>query len=255
VMRRGLLISTAMIMLAVVVAVAFMLFRGGQQGGWAQRTSLQPATNLALDIRYSYDPAVLTLVDTPQNADYPLRLDGDDWCFYGKRIRGIRQWLDNDAGSQFYDFVSYLNLESYESWYGLETIGDILYEDTTIGGRLAVHQQLTYRRSSASRGWPSFFPKSVTSASNGDNNLRNSAESPDVGSSLVVSDGLETAYLEAWSLFSDNDLFFFQAVSPQRLTSEQRDGIQALLNSIEFDVLLTPSGGSVSGDVDGKPEP
>lgn len=252
--RRGLLIGAAVILLALVLAVALTLFRSNQQTGWAQKTSLQSATNLALDIRFSYDPMMLTLVDTPQNADYPLRLDGDDWSFYSKRIRGIRHWLDNDAGSQFYDFVSYLNLENYESWYGLEAIGDILYEDTTIGGRLAVHQQLAYRRSRTSRGWPSFFPASVTLASSNDEDTSSSADAAVAGSSLVVSDGLETAYLEAWSLFSDNDLFFFQAVSPQRLTSEQRDGIQTFLDSIEFDVLLTPSDGSASSDVDSKPE-
>lgn len=252
--RRALLVSSAAILLAFALAVAVMLFRSNQQAGWAQKTSLQQATNLALDIRYYFDPTVLTLVDTPQNADYPLRLDGDDWSFYGKRIRGIRQWLDNDAGSQFYDFVSYLNLENYESWYGLKTVGDTLYEDTTIGSRLAVHQQLAYKRSSASRGWPSFFPDSVTDASSGNADKRSGGNPADVDSSLVVSDGLETAYLEAWSLFSDNDLFFFQAVSPQRLTSEQQECVQTLLDSIEFDVLFAPSEDSVSGDDDHKPE-
>jgi hypothetical protein len=61
-----------------------------------------------------------------------------------------------------------------------------------------------------------------------------------VADRLAAKSGTEYAYVEGWALFTANDLFFFQAVSPEELTADQRQACLDVLNSLQFDVLLTP---------------
>lgn len=235
--RRTLLIAAAALLLAVVVVAAFVLLRA--PAGETRQPPPDPVTgtNLALDVRLIYDAHVFIPAPFDDRAEYPLRLDADGFSFYGKRIRGLGRMLTKDPAPLLYDFVGSQHVESFEQWFGLEPVGEPLYEDATIGGALGLHQQLTYRKTAKSRGWPSYFPPAVV-APRGEQ-----AEAEPDGSyagGMARSTGVDVAWIEGWALFTANDLFFFQAISAQPLTEEQRGACTAMLDSMEFDVLLAP---------------
>ena len=234
--RRALLISAA-VLLAVVIAAAFVLLRA--PSGETRRPPPDPVTgtNLALDVRLIYDANVFSPAPFDDRAEYPLRLDADGFSFYGKRIRGLGRLLAKDPAPLLYDFVGSQHVESFERWFGLEPVGEPLYEDATIGGRLGLHQQLTYRKTPQSRGWPTYFPPAVI-APHGEQEQTD----PEGGYAgrMARGTGVDVAYIEGWALFTDSDLFFFQAISAEPLTAAQRDACTAVMDSMEFDVLLAP---------------
>jgi len=236
--RRILLLAIAALLLLGVIVVALAVLRPGGAGRRASQAVLAEATNLALDVRYTYNPALLTPAPFDNRAEYPLRLDGADFSFYGKRIRGLGKMLVKDPAPLLFDFVGSQHMESFELWFGLELVSEPVYEDAQINGRLGLHQSYVYRRTAESRGWPTYFPASVTKA----DSAADAADSAALKDRLAAKQGAEIAYVEGWALFTDNDLFFFQAVSPAELTTEQRQACLDVLNSMQFDVLLAPPG-------------
>lgn len=235
-LRRALLVAAALLLLLVVVVVVFLLVSPGGTGLRLRQAKLVEGTNLALDVRYSYDPSVFTPAPFVSRAEYPLRLDARTFSFYGKRIRGLGKMLVKDPAPLLYDFVGSQHMESFELWFGLELVEDPLYEDAQIRGKLGLHQRYIYRRTAQSRGWPNYFPECVTTA--GGNSSADSGDS--VADRLAANRGTEYAFVEGWALFTDDDLFFFQAVSPEELTEVQRQACLDVLNSMQFDVLLAP---------------
>jgi len=247
--RRMLLLAIAALLLLGVIAVALILVLPGNIGQQSRKSEPVEATNLALDVRYSYDPSLLTPAPFSGRAEYPLRLDGTNFSFYGKRIQGLGKMLVKDPAPLLYDFVGSQHMESFELWFGLELVKEPLYEDAQISGRLGLHQQFIYRRTADSRGWPTYFPASVTKA---DTAADANADAP-LAERLAANQGAEIAYVEGWALFTTNDLFFFQAVSPAELTAEERQACLDVLNSMEFDVLLSPPEPDNNGETPPQP--
>jgi len=244
--RRILLLGIAAVLLLGLVAVTLVLVLPGRSNRSSRSAKPVEATNLALDVRYSYNPSVFTPAPFNGRAEYPLRLDGAKFSFYGKRIRGLGKMLVKDPAPLLYDFVGSQHMESFELWFGLEQVQEPVYEDAKINGRLGLHQRFIYRRTPESRGWPTYFPASVTKA----DTKSGSAKNAPLEERLATKQGANIAYVEGWALFTDNDLFFFQAVSPEELTAEERQACLDVLNSMEFDVLLAPAD---TGADDGPP--
>lgn len=233
--RRILLFSGAAVLVLVVLLVGALLFMKVGPGFHLGKARHLEGTNLALDVRFSYDPSMLVPAPFDSRAEYPLRLDGPGFSFYGKRIRGLGKMLAKAPAPMLYDFVGSQHMESFEQWFGLELVQDPLYEDAQIQGKLGLHQQYIYRRTAKSRGWPTYFPNCVTAAGTGD---EKSETGKSVAERLAANSGSEYAYIEGWALFTADDLFFFQAVSPEELTDAQRQACLDVLNSMEFNVLL-----------------
>jgi len=236
---RGLLISIALLFAVVVVVAIVWLLNAPSQRARPVPRELVTGTNPAMNLRYQYDAAVLAPAPYDDRAEYPLRLDGDGFSFYGKRLKGVGRWLAKDPAPVLYDFVAQEHVETYEQWFGLEPAAEPLYEDATISGRLGIHQQLAYRRTESSLGWPSFFPGSVTGGLP-EPELQTIEEyrRRSVSGRLYIAGGSQLAYIEGWAVFSDTDLFFFQTVSPAALSSQQREACELVLSTLEFNALL-----------------
>ncbi len=245
---RAVLIGVAAVLALLIIAALAWLGLGGRAGGLAQgRAGVQAAaSNPALDVRYTYNTGVFTPAPYEPRGEYSLRLDGAGFSFYGKRIRGVGRMVDTSRiGGMLYDFVGAEHLESFEKYYNLVPAGEPNYEDAQIGGRLGLHQQAQYNFTGSS-AWPEYFPAQFQ-------------ETPPPAS----------AFVEGWAVFTEQDLFFFQAVGVHELTSEQRAACQQVMDSLQFGAVLggaaapaeTPAaagdGGEarVSGDAGGDAEP
>jgi hypothetical protein len=238
---QAILIGSAGALLVLAVAAAVLVWRAELTAGGSRQQELVAATNLTLDVRFGYDPSVFTAVSHDSRAEYPLRLDAEGWSFYGKRIRGLGRMLAKDPAPLLYDFVGSQHLESLERYYRLVPTGEPAYEDVIVNGRLGLHQSLIYRRTGKSRGWPSYFPRSVTGEPPmAELQSIKEYRQRSIESQLAISGGAETAHIEGWALFTANDLFFFLAVSPAPLATEQRAACMAVLDSMRFDALLGP---------------
>jgi hypothetical protein len=208
-------------------------------------------TNPALDVRFQYDPRVLEPAPYSSSAEFPLQLNAADWSFYGKRIRGAGDMLAKDPGPMLYDFVASQQDDVFGSWYKLKLEGKPMYEDARLQRRLGVHTVTVYNRAPESRGWPAYFPASVT----GETEEGNSADlnyKPDTKSKEVLSDSTEEqivrsiakaggesrAVVEGWALYTEHDLFFFYAIAPKPLSEKQRNAAIAVINSMQFDAVL-----------------
>jgi hypothetical protein len=229
-MRRPLLFGAAGLLLALLVLAVVWLLRSGSEGGGYRISHAQTASNPALDVRFTYDGAALTLADFDPAAEFALRLDGADWSFYGKRIQGLGAMLGKDPAPMLYDFVGSQHNDVFESWYGLKPVGEPLYEDVKLGGKLGLHTRHAYALASGSRGWPEYFPASVTGKSGGKT--------------------AQQASVEGWALFTAEDLFFFYAVAPQPLTERQLELCEAIIRSMQFGAVL----GAGSSDAPTVPE-
>lgn len=209
---RVLINFSAVLVVLALLAVLLLVFgpRFGGSGG-ARRGGLS-GSNPALDIRYKYDPQLFTPAPFVANEEFPLRLDATGFSFYGKRVQGLGAMLAKAPGPLLYDFVGSQQADAFELWYRLKPVGQPLYEDATLGQRLALHQVFTYELGGEDSFWPEYFPETVKLQ--------------------------DKAYLEGWALFSDEDLFFFYAVAMRPLTTEQRAGCLRVLNSLEFNALL-----------------
>lgn len=215
--RAVLLVLAAVLAVAVVALGAWIMLGGSGTGagsGKPGRAQLLSATNPALDVRYEYDAGVFSPADYDAKAEYPLHLRGDGFDFHGKRIRGVGRMLAQDPGGMLYDFVGVEHMESLEQYYKLRLVGDPVYEDAQIAGRLGLHQQYRFEATADSR-WPQYFPPEYQ--------LKNP---PD------------TAYVEGWAVFTSEDLFFFQAVSVDPLTPEQRKACMDVMDSMQFGAVL-----------------
>jgi hypothetical protein len=217
---RAILIGVAGVLgLLVLAAGAWLVLQprtGGRVGalGAGQATT---ATNPALDLRYSYDSAILTPAPYDARAEYPLRLDGQGFSFYGKRIRGAGKMLTKDPGGILYDFVGSTHLESFVQYYKLEPVGEALYEDVQLGGKLGLHQAQQYNATAESQ-WPYYFPAEFTA------------------------DPIPaTCYVEGWAVFTSEDLFFFQTVSTAPLNENQRQACQQVMDGLQFNAVLGTS--------------
>ncbi len=227
-------LALAGILLLLLLGALFMLLRpGGSGGGRRQHGKLASGSNLALDLRYSYDPLMLRPADYDGTAEFPLQLDGADFGFYGKRIRGAGKILAKEPGPVLYDFVGSQHSEVFEFWYKLEPLAEPAYEDCELQGRLGLHQKLAYKLGPDSPGWPRYFPDSLRGALQEDGSR---------------SGGGDTAYIEGWALFGTEDLYFFYAVAPRELTGDERAALVAMINGMQFNALGADSASPPAAD-------
>lgn len=219
--RNAKLLLAAILLLALGCSIFWLL---SQNGGGSTRRPAKAGfgTNLALDLRYTYDAAVFRPVDYDGTAEFPLELEGSDFNFYGKRIRGAGKILAREPGPILYDFVGSQHSEVFEFWYKLEPQGKPKYEDCTLQGRLGLHQNMVYLRTPESRGWPPYFPDSLRG---------------DLQEDGSRSGGADTAYIEGWTLFGSEDLFFFYAIGPRQLSAAELESCTALINSMQFNAI------------------
>ena len=267
-MSAKLLYGVAGVLLALLLAaVAWLLLQGGS-GGIGRGPSAS-GTNPALDVRFRYNPRLLRPAAYDSAAEFPLQLDGADFSFYAKRIRGVGEMLgDKAAQPMLYDFVGSQQNDLFEYWYRLKPEGKPLYEDARLQGRLALHTVTVYDRVKESRGWPPYFPRSVT----GDTPAGNSAlpdsavdensksdEALDeetenqVVRSIAKAGGVDKAYVESWALYTKSDLFFFYAVSPHELTSSERDAVINVINSLQFNAVMGSATAAPKAETQQKP--
>ena len=243
--RNPLLLIAAVVLLLTVLVLVLIAAHNGLLPLGNRTAGQYDSTNLALDVRYTYTPEQLTPAPFDDRAEYPLRLDGTGWSFYGKRIQGLGSMLGKAPGALLYDFVGSQHVEDFERFYGLEPVETPVYEDAQIRGELALHQVLVYRRTDRSRGWPVYFPASVLGEDYAPQprSIAEARSGKGIGDLLAVDQGRDTAYLEGWAFFANGDLFLFQAVSAKPLTADQRRTCLEVMESLDFDVLI---GGSHS---------
>ena len=211
-MNRTVLIAVAGGLVAIVAVLAAIVFKpAGPNGAPANQVQLATGTNPTLDIRFKYDPAVLSPAPHDSRAEYPLQLDGQGWGLYGKRIRGLGAMLETIPGPLLYDYVASQHADTYEDWYKFEMLEEE-YEDTTIGGRPAVHCTWVFGRTADSRDWPGYFPDAVKAG--------------------------EQVHMQGWSVFSNNDLFFFYTFSSEPIGDADLGAVVDLLNSLEYGALF-----------------
>ena len=252
-MNGKLLYGVAGALLVLLLAAVAWLLGQGSGGGLAGGLRAS-GTNPALDVRYRYNPRLLKPAPYDANAEFPLQLDGASFSFYAKRLRGAGTMLgDKPAQPMLYDFVGSQQNEVFEYWYELKPEGKPLYEDARLQGKLALHTLTAYKRTPESRGWPAYFPASVTGdveAGNaaditepapvkgeGDEILDEQTEEQ-VVRNIAKSGGADKAFVESWALFTKNDLFYFYAVSPEELSHSERDAVIDVINSMQFDAVL-----------------
>jgi len=233
--RRMMVIVALALAVVLVALVAWIISAGISHSELGGSGNLATATNPALDVRYSYDPAVFTPAPYDERGEYPLQLDAESWSLHGKRIAGLGRALGQAPAPIVYDFVASQHAEMYEDWYKLERTREE-YEDATIQGRLAVHCSWTYQRTPESGILPPYMPQAVRE------------------SEVIESEG--------WALFTDRDLFFFYTFGTKPLTDDLRAAVLQVLESMQFNVLGTLPGpahiprgsrGEADGDEPGVP--
>jgi len=246
------LYAVAGVLLAVLLAaIIWLLLQGGGGMHLGPRAS---GTNPALNVRYTYNPKLLKPAPYDGAAEFPLQLDGSDFSFYGKRIRGAGEMLgDKPAQPMLYDFVGSQQNEVFEYWFRLKPEGKPLYEDARLQGKLALHTVTVYDRTKDSRGWPAYFPLAITGDVEAGNGADPNAPMPvkhkgdpildeqtedEVVRSIAKAGGADKAYVEGWAFYTKNDLFFFYAVSASELTNAQRNAVIDLMNGMQFDAVL-----------------
>jgi hypothetical protein len=248
-----LLYIVAGVLLALLLAAVVWLLSQGSGGGLGGGPRAS-GTNPALDVRYRYNPRLLKPAPYDPNAEFPLQLDGANFSFYGKRLRGAGTMLgDNPAQPMLYDFVGSQQNEVFEYWYRLKPAGKPVYEDARLQGKLALHTRTVYDRTKDSRGWPAYFPVAVT----GDTAVGNAADmdapppvkgpgdaildeptEDQIVRNIAKSGGADKAYVEGWVFYTKNDLFFFYTVSADELGRSERDAAIEVINSMQFDAVL-----------------
>lgn len=234
--QRYLKLGLALLLLVLLIAAIIWLLRpAGQHGAVAGGSKPGFGSNLALDLRYSYDSQLFKPAAYDGAAEFPLRLDSADFSFYGKRIRGAGKLLVKEPGPVLYDFVGSQHAEVFEYWYKLEPQGAAQYDDIQLQGRLGLHQSMVYKRTAESRGWPPYFPDSLRGL---------------LDSTGKRSGGSDTAYVEGWTLFGTEDLYFFYCIGSRQLSPKERDSVVAMINGLQFGALGAENGSAG----DGKPE-
>jgi hypothetical protein len=214
--RTGLLLTAGLMALLLLAALCWLLFaRGSAPGG---RVGGNPAqgTNPALNVRFAYSTRYLALAPYNGRAEFPLRLDAvaqngiSPFSFYGKRLGGLGRMLGKDPAPMLYDFAGQQSDSMFIDNYGLKPLHDPYYEDAKIGGKLALHQQLSFSREE-SASWPVFFPPSLKPATE--------------------------VFIDGWTLFTADDLFYFYAIGVKPLEPEQRNACLGVLNSLKFNAV------------------
>lgn len=220
-MRRYVLIGPAIVLVLLFAAAMFWLLQpGGGNRSAAPAGRLAVASNPALNLRFKYNTALFALAPFNSRAEFPLRLDARDdsaaagFSFYGKRLGGLGQMLAKDPGPVLYDFTGQLSDAMFAESYGLLPGDPPRYEDAEIGGRLALHQMLQFKLDPANQ-WPGYFPAAVKLGT--------------------------VVYIEGWTLITNDDLFFFYALSPIPLQDTQRAACEQVLNSLQFNAITSQS--------------
>jgi hypothetical protein len=215
-LRYALLGAAVVLLLLLAWAVVWLLRTDTKGKHVAIGGRMAVGSNPALNLRFKYNAAVFTLAPFNSRAEFPLRLDAVgnggsfSFSFYGKRLGGLGQMLAKAPGPVLYDFTGQLSDSMFVESYGLEPAHDPRYEDAEIAGRLALHQVLQFKRGAA-RAWPGYFPDAVKLA--------------------------DVVYIEGWTLITENDLFFFYAMSPQPLSDSERAACEQVLNSLQFNAI------------------
>lgn len=211
--------ATLAVLLLAGLAWVLLAGRGGHGGGLAAG-NMAKASNPALNIRYRYNARVFTPAPYNGHGEFPLQLDaagGGDappFSFYGKRLGGLGRLLGKEPAPMLYDFAGQQSDSMFIDNYGLEQAAAPHYEDARIDGRLALHQVLSFRKGQAAQ-WPDFFSAAMDQA--------------------------QQAYIDGWTLFTKDDLFYFYAISPAPLTPGQRAACLGLLNSLQFNAIQEAS--------------
>ena len=164
--RRALLIATAAVLVLLVLAALAWLLLAGSRAPAKLRAGRHAAvgTNLALDVRYKYSTRVFTPAPYDGWAEFPLRLDAlggggrDSFSLYGKRISGLGRMLAKEPAPLLYDFVGQQSDAMFTESYKLEQVGQPVYEDARIGGRLGLHQRLAYKLGQEGAGLARLLP-------------------------------------------------------------------------------------------------
>ncbi len=248
--RKTTLVAAPAFLLLAGVALWLMLMPGGQRRG--QHTALS-AANPSLEVRYHYDGQEFKPAPFTTDAEFPLRLDAADWSFYAKRIKGAGEDLKREAPPEVYRFVTNAFSSAYEEFYGLHVDGAIRTAEVELGRQHIIRQEIVLRRAADSRGWPSYFPRSVTAGAvvsfapeiDADKLLGGIPEVDRQAQEQQAEEGggkpADRAYVYDWALFAGADLFLFQAVAAQPLSTRQLEQSQRLISSMEFNALRGPA--------------
>lgn len=220
-LRTVLITIAATLAVLLLAGLAWVLLAGGgMHGGGITSGATTTASNPALNIRYRYNARVFTPAPYNGHGEFPLQLDsagrGDatPFSFYGKRLGGLGRLLGKEPAPMLYDFAGQQSDSMFIDNYGLEQAAAPHYEDARIGGRLALHQVLFFRKGQAKQ-WPDFFTDAMAQA--------------------------QEAYIDGWTLFTKDDLFYFYAISPAPLSPSQRAACLGLLNSLQFNAIQDTS--------------
>ena len=223
-MRSTVLYAIAGLLAVLLLAGMAWIFFGSLASRADRQTKathqMQKGSNPNLDVRFEYNPALLSIGPFVDNAEFPFLMEGEGWLLQGKRIRGMASLLHKQPVSALYDWLGVMQMEGLERYYDMKPAQDPLYEDWQVGERLAVHQHLVYAVSADKPSLPGYFPEAVLSNAS-------------LGSQI---------YIDGWVFFSEQDLFFFQAVSGARLTTEQLEACDEVLQSMQFNALLGGTG-------------
>lgn len=215
--RRLNIIAAALATLLLVALLWVFLAPGGDGSGNALGPKrLEKGSNPNLDVRFEYDARYFSVGPFIDNAEFPFLLEGDGWLMQGKRIRGMARLLHKEPISALYDWLGVMQMEGLERYFDLAEAEAPVYEDWQVGGRLAVHQKLVYETTKPDPQLPGYFPETVQ----------------------AMKEKGQRVYIEGWVFFTDQDLFFFQAVSPQPLSEEHRRACDEVLQSMQFNALM-----------------
>jgi hypothetical protein len=241
--RQLLLWGSGAFVLLLLAALWILLHPPNGRAAMAGKLS---ASNPALNLRYNYNAAIFKPAPYDAHAEFPLRLDAEDWSFYGKRLGGMRDLLVKEPQPVVYRFINEASTSVYGEFYRLEIDGKDNMEDVRIGGVEAVRQQLRLQRTAKSLGWPRYFPYSITAGESAplivpQANAERTFDLPDdlppppAGKERRAPSTLAWAY--SWALFHGSDLFLFQAIAPRELTAKELAQAEALINGLQFDAL------------------
>lgn len=214
--RTALLAAAGVLLLLLLGALAWVLLAGGGRRGPRIGGAPAQAANPALNVRFTYSTRYFSLAPYNGRAEFPLRLDAiaqdgaSPFTLFGKRLGGLGRMLGKDPAPMLYDFAGQQSDSMFSDNFGLQPLQEPRYEDAEIGGKLALHQVLSYRRA-GDAPWPEFFPPVMQSASE--------------------------AYIEGWTLFTADDLFYFYAIGPAPLEPVQRSACLGVLNSLKFNAV------------------